>query len=171
MAVIILTLLAVIGVTVPFMLFGRRPPLKRAVERLLFSVFIGIAIASFVFLVAISSVQIVEMGNRPSVELSDTQLKDLEKRYEIKDKKVYDKDEKVYYKGTVDVLMSNYDTNTGEVKRPIIMLTQVRVAHFDFWGNPFKSTYKNAIQIHKVVIPRDASAAKKTPQIVEVFNN
>lgn len=171
MAVIILTLLAVIGVTVPLILFGGRPPLKSAVERVLFSVFIGIAVASIIYLVAIASVQIVEIGNRPNVALSETQLKDLEKRYEIIDKKVYNKDEKVYYESTVDVLLSNYDTNTGEVKQPVIMLTQVRVAHFDFWGNPFKPTYKNVIQIHKVVIPRDAAAVKKTPQIVEVFNN
>lgn len=171
MAVIILTLLAVIGVTVPFILFGGRPPLKSTVERLIFSVFIGVAISSFISLVAISSVQIAETGNRPNVALSNTQLKDLEKRYEIIDKKVYDKDEKVYYEGTVDFLLSNYDTNAGKVKQPVIMLTQVRVAHFDFWGNPFKPTYKNVIQIHKVVIPRDAAAVKKTPQIVEVFNN
>lgn len=171
MTLIILTLLALIGVTVPFIRFGGRPQLKSAIERSLFSVFIGIAVTSIIFLVYISSVQIVEMGNRPSVALSDTQLKDLEKRYEIIDNKVYNKDEKAYYDDTVDVLLSNYDTNAGKVKQPVIMLTQVRVAHFDFWGNPFKPTYKNVIEIHKVVIPRDAAAAKKTPQIVEVFNN
>lgn len=171
MLVIVLSLFAIVGVTVPFVLFSGNGALKSESGRYIFSFFIGVAIASFVSLVAISSVQIIETGKRPNVELSNTQLKALEGRYQIIDKKVYDNNEKAYYEGNADVLVSDYDTDSGKVKQPVIMLSQVRLAHFNFWGNPFKPTYENAIQIHNVVIPRDKTASKKAPLIVEVFND
>lgn len=170
MIVIILSLFAIASATVAFTLFGTRT-LKTNAERYLFSALIGVTISSFFSLVAISSVQIIETGNRPNVALTNAQIKELEGRYEIIDKKVYDNKEKTFYEGTVDVFMGNYDTDAGKVEQPVIMLSRVRVAHFDFWGNPFKPHYETGIQIHKVVIPRDKVAAKKTPQIVEVFND